>query len=191
MNLYPVALFVHVVGALLLFATLTLEGIALRLARRAATAQEARSAIAIMRLNRIVGPLSAVGILVPGLYMMATSWGWVIWIAVALAAWGLIAVVGAVNGARLLALERKLARESGGLATALVAQLRDPFFPTSWTTRVGMALGVVFLMTVKPGAAGSVITIAVAVAAGVVASLPAWSRAQVSGQHPAPEGQRT
>lgn len=193
MNLYPIALFAHVVGALLLFASLTLEGVALRQARRAASAEEARSAMAILRLNRMVGPLSAVGILVPGLFMMATLWGLVIWIAVALAAWGLIAVGGAVNGARMLALERKLARESGGVATATAAQLRDPFFPTTWLTRLGMALGVVFLMTVKPGAAGSVTAIVIAATVGLAASLPVWSRArsQASGPHAAQEGQRT
>ena len=37
MNLYSIALFVHVVGALLLFVTLTVEGVALRLLHRAAT----------------------------------------------------------------------------------------------------------------------------------------------------------
>ena len=35
MSLYSLALFLHVVGALLLFVTLTVEGVALRLLRRA------------------------------------------------------------------------------------------------------------------------------------------------------------
>ena len=159
MSLYPVALFLHVVGALLLFVTLTVEGIALRQLRRAVTADAATGAAAMLRVNRIVGPLSALGVLIPGLYMTATSWGWVAWIVIALVSWVLIAVLGAVNGIRLLALER---------SQALLTGVRSPVFLISWLTRVGMALGVVFLMTVKPGAVVSVVAILLAAAAGAV-----------------------
>ena len=65
MNLYSIALFVHVVGALLLFVTLTVEGVALRLLHRAATPEAAKSAAGMLRLNRIVGPVSALGVLIP------------------------------------------------------------------------------------------------------------------------------
>jgi hypothetical protein len=77
MTLYPIVLFLHVVGALLLFVTLTVEGVALRQVRRAATTEAAQGTAALLRLNRIVGPLSALGVLVPGMYMTATTWaGW-------------------------------------------------------------------------------------------------------------------
>lgn len=146
MTLYSVALFLHVVGALLLFVALTVEGVALR-----------QAAPPLLRLNRIVGPLSALGVLLPGLYMAATSWGWVAWIVVALASWLAIAVLGAVNGIRIVALER---------STHLPTGVRNPTFLISWMTRVGLALGVVFLMTVKPGAIAAVLAILIAAAAG-------------------------
>ena len=146
MTLYSVALFLHVVGALLLFVTLAVEGVALR-----------QAAPPLLRLNRIVGPLSALGVLLPGLYMAATSWGWVAWIVVALASWLAIAVLGAVNGIRIVALERSADRPTG---------IRSPMFLISWMTRVGIALGVVFLMTVKPGAVAAVVAIVIAAAAG-------------------------
>ena len=159
MNLYSIALFLHVVGALLLFVTLTVEGVALRQLSQAATTELARRAAAMLRLNRIVGPLSALGVLVPGLYMTVTSWGWVAWIVVALASWVVIAVLGAVNGIRILALER-----SGGL----LAGIGNPVFLISWLARVGIALGVIFLMTVKPGAVVAVIAILGPAAAGAL-----------------------
>jgi len=146
MTLYSVALFVHVVGALLLFVTLTVEGVALR-----------QAAPPLLRLNRIVGPLSALGVLLPGLYMTATSWGWVAWIVVALASWLAIAVLGAVNGIRIVALERSADLKTG---------VRNPMFLISWMTRVGLTLGVVFLMTVKPGAVAALLAILIAAAAG-------------------------
>ena len=47
MTLYSIALFLHVVGALLLFVTLTVEGVALLQVRRAATAEAAEGAAAV------------------------------------------------------------------------------------------------------------------------------------------------
>src|ERR1700738_4337484 len=98
MSLYSIALFLHVVGAMLLFVTLTVEGIALRQLHRAATAGAAQGAAALLPLNRIAGPLSALGVLIPGLYMTATTWGWVGWILVALVSWVAVAALGAFNG---------------------------------------------------------------------------------------------
>jgi hypothetical protein len=174
MSIYPIALFVHVVGAILLFATLTLEGIAIRLLRRAVTAREGGGAAAMLQLNRVLGPLSGLGVLIPGLYMAATSWGWVPWIAVGLAAWALIAILGAVDGSRILALQRLLGRESGPLSAPLRERIEDPLLVVSWATRAGIALGVIFLMTVKPGLVGALVTIVVA--AGLAVSLPGFRR---------------
>src|ERR1700704_5091795 len=157
MTLYSIALFLHVVGALLLFVTLTVEGVALLQVRRAATTEAAQGAAAVLGLNRIVGPLSALGVLIPGVYMTATSWGWVAWIVVALASWLAIAVLGAVNGIRIVALER---------SKAFVTGIRSPMFLISWMARVGLAMGIVFLMTVKPGTVEAVLTILIAGVAG-------------------------
>jgi hypothetical protein len=172
MTLYTVALFLHVVGALLLFVTLTVEGVALRQLRRATGAEAAQTSAAMLRLNRIVGPLSALGVLIPGLYMTATSWGLVAWIVVALVSWLLIAVLGAANGIRLQALER---------SQALLTEARNPVFLISWLTRVGIALGVVFLMTVKPDAVAAVVAILLAAAAGAALGI-ALSRTRKAAQ---------
>jgi hypothetical protein len=158
MTLYPIALFLHVVGALLLFVTLTVEGVALRQLRRAISPEAAQGAAAMLRVNRIVGPLSALGVLIPGVYMTATSWGWVAWIVVALISWLVLAVIGALNGIRIAGLER---------TQLLWTEIRKPIFLISWLARVGMAVGVIFLMTVKPGAIEAVLAMLIATAAGV------------------------
>jgi hypothetical protein len=159
MGIYSIALFLHIVGALLLFVTLTVEGVALLQLRRAATVEAAQGAAGLLRVNRIVGPISALGVLIPGLYMSANSWGWVAWIVVALISWVVIAALGAVNGIRILALER---------SQDLLTGIRNPMFRISWLARVGIALGVIFLMTVKPGAVTSVLAILIAAAAGAM-----------------------
>jgi hypothetical protein len=147
MSLYSIALFFHIVGALLLFALLTIEGVALRQGFMAA------------RLNRILGPISALTILIPGLYMVASQSGWNGWIVVGIASWVLIAVGGAATGIGLLA---------GRLNTRAAA--------VSWSVRVGMALGVVFIMTVKPDLTMSTIVVVAAAVLGGAAGSAGMSR---------------
>jgi len=142
MSLYAIALFVHIVGALLLFALLTVEGVGLRVG------------IAAAPINRVMGPVSALAILVPGFYMVATVWGWKGWIAVGITSWVLIAVGGAITGVSVM-------RGRMGKRTATI----------SWLARVGMALGVVFDMTLKPDVAVAVVAVLLGVVLGVAAGL--------------------
>lgn len=150
---YSIALFFHIVGAVLLFVLLTVEGMTLRAGTAAA------------RLNRTLGPVSLVLIVVPGLYMVATDAGWAGWVIVGLVAYGLIAGLGAYTGISVL---------RGGMSRAAAT--------TSWLVRTGIALGVVFDMTVKPGALASVAA-AIAGAALVAAmGLTAGRRALYSSE---------
>jgi len=150
MSLYSVALFFHIVGALLLFVLLTIEGVSLRQGFMAA------------RLNRVLGPLSALTILVPGLYMSASqvAKGWIV---VGITAWLLIAVAGAATGISLLA---------GRLTTRAAA--------ASWSIRVGIALGVVFIMTVKPDVLVSVIAVAAGAALGGVGAFASMRQVRLA-----------
>ncbi len=142
MDLYSVVLFLHIVGALLLFVLLTVEGIGLRMGFSSAP------------LNRVLGPISALTILVPGLYLMKAQWGLTGWVAVGIASWVLIAVVGAVTGIRMM-------RGTMSNRAAMI----------SWLIRIGMAGGVVFDMTVKPNLVVSVIAVLIGVVVGAAASV--------------------
>ncbi|HSS60925.1 MAG TPA: hypothetical protein VLK30_05660 [Candidatus Limnocylindrales bacterium] len=149
MDLYSIALFVHIVGAVLVFVLLTIEGVGLRVGFSSAP------------MNQVLGPISAVAILVPGLYMMWAQVGWTGWVAVGIATYVLIAVAGAVTGINVMR-----GRMSSRTATA------------SWLIRVGMALAVVFDMTVKPDLAVSVVAVIIGLAVGAVAG--AASRREVA-----------
>ena len=139
MNLYSIALFAHIVGAILVFVLLTIEGLGLR------------SGFDYAQLNRVLGPVSAALILVPGLYMMAAQWGWAGWIVTGIATYALIAGVGAYTGISVM-------RGRMNRRTAVV----------SWLVRIGMALAVAFVMTVKPSLVFSVTAVLVGVALGAV-----------------------
>jgi len=70
--------------------------------------------------------------------------------------------------------------ESGPLSPASRIRLRDPILWVSVQARIALALGIVFLMSVKPGLIGSLTTIGVSLIAGLVASTPIWGRGSES-----------
>src|SRR5262245_36637301 len=164
MTLYSFALFLHIVGALGLFIALGLEWTSLWSLRRAATAEETHQWLPVFAWLRRIYLVSWAAILLPGFYMTATVWRGVAWISIAFAAIILIVVLGvALTGRRMAAIERAVAMESGSLSPTLRQRLGDPLLWTSIQVRAAIALGIVFLMTVKPGLAGSLFTISVAV----------------------------
>lgn len=141
MSLYSIALFVHIVGALSLFALLAVEGVSLR------------AGLSPRGLQQSLGPVSAVAIVIPGFYMAAQV-GWQGWVAVGLASYAVIAVLGAFTGISLMR----------GAMSVSGATL-------SWLARVGIALGVVFDMTVKPGVVVSTLVVLGAMVAGAAVAL--------------------
>src|SRR5256885_16995004 len=147
MTVYSIALFLHIVGAVLLFMLLTVEGVTMRQGTTGA------------RFNRVFGPISALLILVPGVYMVAASAGWSAWVGVGLASWVLIALIGAITGISVL---------HGRMSSRSAA--------VSWSVRVGLAVAVVFAMTVKPDRLASLM----GVIAGAAASLVAARRVQAA-----------
>ena len=111
-------------------------------------------------MNRVLGPLAALLILVPGLYMMQAQWGWTGWVVTGLVSWVFIAVLGAYTGIRVM--RGRMDRRSAVI---------------SWLVRVGIALGVVFDMSVKPNALVSVVAVVVGIALGAAAGVVARRRA--------------
>ncbi len=98
MTAYSIALFLHIVGALALFAALGLEGVALLRLRRAATAEQVREWASVYGLLRRLGPASLGLLLLAGLYMTATTWRAQAWITTAFVSMLLLPLLGAPNG---------------------------------------------------------------------------------------------
>jgi hypothetical protein len=167
---YRLALFFHILGAFGLIAALAIEAISLPGLRRALRAEDARPSLTGMRVNRIVGPLSVVLILVTGLYMTATSWGPQGWIVVALGTVVLVAVLGAfLTGTRMARIGPRIFEATGAIPAELAAMLQDPVLLVSARIRLALVIGVLFLMTVKPTFVPSLIAIAVAAVLGLLA----------------------
>lgn len=163
-----VLLFIHVTGALGIFAALAIEGAVLLLIRRATDAPQLRAALNTYGLVPRVGMPSFLVTLTSGLYLTASVWGWrVAWIDVAFLALIATAVIGAALTRRSIArLETTLVRDD----------THDSILWASFIMRTFMLIGIVFLMTVKPPLNASVIAMATAAGLGVLAALPRRTR---------------
>ncbi len=174
---YSIALFLHIVGALVYFSALGLEQASLISMRGARRVEQVREWLNVYRWLPRLGPGSLVLILLSGFYMMITTLGWTAWIIGALVAMVLIGVIGGViGGPRMGAVGKLAAQENGPIPAALSQRLHDPLLSISMQVRTAIALGIVFLMVVKPDTVGTLITLVVAVVVGLLAALPGLGR---------------
>ena len=98
-----------------------------------------------------MGGISLLILLISGFYMTATVWGGVAWISVALGALIVLGALGGIlTGLRMRAIRRTIVAENGPISAAFYRLLHHPLLWLSIQTRVAIALGIVFLMTVKP-----------------------------------------
>ncbi len=177
MNLYSIALFFHIVGAIGFFVALGLEWTSLQQIRSATTSEQVRDWMRVSNGTRRLGMVSMLTILIAGFYMMAIAWGFVAWIIVALGALILaVALTMALTSPRMMAIGQLMTTEKGPVSHALHNLTNQPLLWISIRTRVAIALGIVFLMTVKPGLVGSLLTIGIAVVIGLASALSASNR---------------
>ena len=174
MNLYTLALFLHVSGAIGAFVCLGIWLFGLSALRRVRRVEQVR---ALAWLILLVDPLMVASVLLIGLAgfpMALSAWGLqTSWIIVAFASFVLMAPLGPfVLSARMRAI-RKLAGEvsDGVLPDALFKRTHDPILPVTASTVLSMLLGIVFLMTTKPSLLTSMLVMGLALLPGLIASL--------------------
>jgi hypothetical protein len=167
---YDLALFLHVVGVLGLFAALTVEGIVLRGIRESVTGDQARTWLGLLRPQRIVGPAALLLILLPGLYLAATIDTGGGWIGAGLVGFVAIGILGgAVTGRRMAVVGPTLGRAQGPLDGPATQASHDAALTTSFAIRFAVALGIVWLMTVKPDFVPSLVVLGGAAILGSIA----------------------
>jgi hypothetical protein len=175
-SLYSISLFLHIVGALALCAALGLEWASVYGLRRAPTTGQARAWLGLLSAQRFVGGPAALIVLITGIHLSATRWGPQGWIVVGLAAMVAIAVLGPALGARpAAAIARALPIEDAPISAALGPRLRDPVLARSISLRTALFLGIVFLMSNKPGVPGALTAMGVALVLGLAPGTRNWS----------------
>lgn len=180
---YEFALFLHICGVIVLFSAISLELVAGRQlfgARDVATVRTWSGALAV---NGRLFPVAVLVLIASGLFMTFDAWEittpWVLTSLIALIA--MSGLGSTVQGRRMTAVGQSAAALPDGPAPAqLRAQVVDPVMWTSIGASDGTGLGIVFLMTTKPGWLGSVAVVVVAALAGAAIGRASAGRASAA-----------
>jgi hypothetical protein len=179
MTLYFAARILHICGALGMFMALGVDLAGVGSLGRARTTEQVRRAIESYRVNSVLGPISLLLVLVPGIYMATTAWAWQPWLQVSLGALVLVmALGGALSRPKLSALAATVQGDDRGLTLEQERQVRDPLLRTSFVVRALLSLGIVALMATKPDLSTSLLVIAAAHVLAAAVSTPFWLVAQ-------------
>ncbi len=193
MSGYNVALFFHILGVVTLFAAMAIQQVAGARLRSAGTGRELRQWMEAIRPTGLALPAAAAVILVSGLVMTSQHWTMrTPWIATGFLTLLAMAAVGATllrSGFTRIGKASADVASSDGPVPPDLARLRAA--PALWSgmgAMDGAAVGVLWLMTNKPGGLVSVAVVlgtalvgaAVGALAGLaeptVPSAPAWTR---------------
>lgn len=201
MNQYSLLVFVHVLGAVALFAAAGIEAVALGRLQRADTSAGVRTWLELLQTSGRLGPTGMLALVATGIWMGVTVWGHQWWMFDAFAATiAMGALGGGVTGRRVRRLARALAVGAGPEQSENVRSLLSArSLVLSFRLRVALGVGIVALMTLKPAPLPSAIILAAAVAAGLAAGLlpgaaaarPPGASARDRGEGPLPVADRS
>lgn len=171
MLLYASLLFIHVLGAIVLFAAIAVEAVSLASFERTQDSGEARTWLRRLTVPFSAGPPAMLAILLSGMAMVATRWGeqaWLVAAFIGLVAMG--AIGGLVSVRRLRRLRAALEHETGpALSDAFRSARSGTPLVASLVLRATLGIGIVALMSFKPGALGSSLVLAAAGLVGLIA----------------------
>ena len=173
MPFYQIALFLHILGALGFFIAIGVFYAAVLGVRRAKTAQSIKLWTGTAAgVSRILFPISFLMIVIAGIYMVVTVWGErAQWAGVALFACIILAIAAtSIQGRRMAALGQSTASQSDSAPVegALWTQAHDAITWVALNASAAFAIGIVYLMTLKPDAIGSVLALLIALVVGLV-----------------------
>jgi len=181
MSLYTLELFLHVSGAIGVFAGIGIWLFGLSALRRARRVEQVRAIawLIIVTIPFMVVSLVLIG--AAGLVMAISTWGLQTpWIIVSLVSLVLFAPINVfVLDPRMRELYAKAGEAPDGLLSDdLVKRTHDPILGTVAQTLATVLLGIVFLMTNKPSLTTSIITMVIALVLGLLSGVPYWYAAR-------------
>ena len=169
--LYNVMLFFHILGTVIMFAAvgITLTAMIAMLHDKKTVTLRAWSSLAV-KMDGLL-PFSVILILLPGLYLVISTWGWGhAWINLTLASLIMMTVMGPIiNLPRLKVILTTVNEETDSVPSLnLLKKVRDRILWNSVIIMSMLAIAILFLMTVKPALLGSLITLVVAIVVGFI-----------------------
>lgn len=161
MTLYPLALFIHFAGLIVLFSAFFLHMRGDIELRRATTMEQAQPCIALLKSSGPMFPIGSSLLFLSGVYMSSAQWSFSTpWVSVGIVAVIAMSVVGGIVGGR-----------HGESVKAHSTQIRGPI-PSEFDVVIrqrrpqimslalgGGALGIVWIMAAKSGWTGSIVAV--------------------------------
>jgi hypothetical protein len=177
---YNIALFIHFIGLISVFGGFVIVARAGSRLRAATDMEQVRSWSALLNTT---GPMFGAGyglLLLSGIYMAATRWRAPHpWLVVAMLSLVAIWIVGGVIvGRHVRAINAAAEATRGSISGELALQIANPSLWRTVGALNGLAMGVVFIMTVKPGWLVSLSVVLIAAAIGVLGGAASTRRAQ-------------
>ncbi|HET8911607.1 MAG TPA: hypothetical protein VFN23_09110 [Ktedonobacteraceae bacterium] len=171
MTLYPFILLLHIVGVIGLFIALSLEFAVVSRVRAAKTTTQVHEWLTLSRVIDVGLPVAAGFILISGLVLTLTAWGWGhAWIELSLGLLVLLGILGPViNGPRMKAIRiAAQAAPVGEISPALREAISNPVLRAYMPIPVLAALGAVIMMVLKLDWLGSGLVIALVLIGGLI-----------------------
>lgn len=169
--LYNVVLFLHILGAVIMFMAISILALSMLSLLHAKETEDVKRWSGLAVKTDALFPLSTLIIIVPALYLVFSTWGWgIAWINVSLAALLGTSFLGPIiNLRRLKGILAVAEAETDSVPSSdLVRKVRDPVLWNSVSVMAMLVFGILFLMAVKLPLVGSLITMAIALVAGLV-----------------------
>jgi hypothetical protein len=167
MSFYYVVLFFHISGALILFMGLSLEWVGISRLNSAVNPEQAGDWVKFLSSLKVAFISGGTLLLITGIYLAAARWGWTAWIIVSFLLWLFLTIHGSVvTGAKVKKFSKFLTSASDMTAADLSMYISKLKLIKLLQSRLVIGLGAVFIMTVKPKIAGSIIVVLIAVILG-------------------------
>ncbi|HEY2118176.1 MAG TPA: DUF2269 family protein [Candidatus Acidoferrum sp.] len=178
MDPYRIVLFIHFLGLVGLFVGYGLEWMGTAVLLRSKTGDEARSALRIYRTSLPLSGPSLIVLILSGGYLAGVSGaskeGWII-----ASILGIIVALGmgfALVMPRMRALRATLPEGNAALVGPALSKVQDGFVVTLIRARFFLALGIVYVMTIKPMLISSLAVLFGGIVLGILASATTWSK---------------
>ncbi len=167
MSFYSIVLFLHITGALGLFAGIGLEWMILYHFKKITVTANAYEWSGSFSILRVVFSYSGILILLSGIYMTIIIKNITAWIITGFILYLFLAAFGSIVMAKKIGLVIKaLPAEGEKLSEKILKQIQNPLLHQSLKVRTSLALGIIFLMTVKPGWPVTIATVLVSLIIG-------------------------
>ena len=161
--LYTISLYLHIVGALVLFSAIGIEWLSLYNLRKSETRESIITWLSHFIIIKNFFMTAFFLLLIPGIYMMAEFYHSAGFVIIGIIGLVVLSISGRfLSGSRLMAIRTAAAKsESEFPLSDILNKTRDKYLWDTFLLRVGAALGIVYTMTFQTDLVDSIIVIVI------------------------------